>query len=97
MLYGLLDIRVDIKARKLYSWTRILITGAAGFIGFHLAQSLLLLGFNIVGVDNLSDYYDVRLKKSRLLLLQSHPNFCFEYLNIADESGMLRLFEKSAT
>ena len=73
--------------------TRILITGVAGFIGFHLAQYLLMLGFSVVGVDNLTDYYDVYLKKARLSKLMQFPEFCFEKLNIADAAGMLSLFE----
>ena len=73
--------------------TRILITGVAGFIGFHLARYLLMQGLFVIGVDSLTHYYDTALKKSRLALLQHFPNFCFENLNIADAAGMARLVE----
>ena len=48
----------------------VLVTGAAGFIGFHLSQKLCNLGYRVVGIDNINDYYDVNLKQSRLNLLQ---------------------------
>jgi UDP-glucuronate 4-epimerase len=56
---------------------RVLVTGAAGFIGFHLSKRLLLEGKNVVGIDNLNDYYDVNLKKSRLAILKKYDNFTF--------------------
>ena len=70
----------------------ILVTGAAGFIGFHVAQRLLNAGQAVVGIDNLNDYYDVRLKESRLALLTSHPLFQFHRLDIADRPAMEGLF-----
>jgi UDP-glucuronate 4-epimerase len=70
----------------------ILITGAAGFIGFHLALRLLLEGKIIVALDNLSDYYDVNLKKARLEQLTNFAAFAFHHLNLADRGGMERLF-----
>ena len=54
---------------------KILVTGAAGFIGYHLTKSLLNDGFTVLGVDNLNDYYDVELKQARLNQLISHQNF----------------------
>lgn len=72
--------------------TRILITGVAGFVGFHLARFLLMQGLTVVGVDSLNDYYDVRLKKARLSQLMRFSNFCFKQLNIADAAGMTSLF-----
>lgn len=72
--------------------TAVLITGAAGFIGFHTAQRLLAQGRRIVGVDNFSPYYDVQLKKDRLAQLLDHPNFSFVELNIADKPTMEKLW-----
>ena len=54
---------------------KILITGSAGFIGFHLAERLLLQRYDIIGFDNLNDYYDVHLKEDRLDLLKKHKNY----------------------
>lgn len=71
---------------------KILLTGAAGFIGFHTSQRLLARGDEVVGVDNLNDYYDPKLKEARLALLNKHANFHFEKQDIADREGMARLF-----
>lgn len=71
---------------------RILVTGAAGFIGFHLARRLLARGDKIVGLDNLNNYYDVSLKRSRLALLEGRPNFRFVKLDLSDRPAMERLF-----
>ena len=57
----------------------VLITGTAGFIGYHVAKALLDRGDEIIGVDNLNKYYDVRLKEARLALLQAKTNFTFHY------------------
>lgn len=62
---------------------RVIVTGAAGFIGYHVAERLLARGNTVVGVDNLSDYYDVRLKNARLGRLCTHENFSFELLDLA--------------
>ncbi|MBF2000485.1 MAG: NAD-dependent epimerase [Synechococcales cyanobacterium M58_A2018_015] len=70
----------------------ILVTGAAGFIGFHVSQRLLEQGHHVVGIDNLNDYYDVNLKLSRLIRLQSQPQFQFHKLDLADRLGMESLF-----
>ena len=59
---------------------KILVTGAAGFIGFHLCRKLLDLGHQVLGIDNLNDYYDVTLKQARLSQLVNHPNFEFQKL-----------------
>jgi len=70
----------------------ILVTGAAGFIGMHVAARLLQAGHNVTGVDNLSDYYDVRLKEARLNLLHPCPNFRFLKMDLADGEKVNELF-----
>lgn len=75
---------------------RILVTGAAGFIGFTLSTSLLRRGDEVTGLDNLNDYYDVNLKKARLAQLQQHENFSFAPLDIADREAIPRLFAKDS-
>lgn len=71
---------------------RYLVTGAAGFIGFHVAQQLLAAGHQVVGVDNLNDYYEVSLKEARLAKLAGEPGFTFQKLDIADRAGVAALF-----
>ncbi|HSG71493.1 MAG TPA: SDR family NAD(P)-dependent oxidoreductase, partial [Planctomycetaceae bacterium] len=73
--------------------TRILVTGAAGFIGFHLTQRLLARGDEVVGLDDLNDYYDVTLKAARLVQLNGRDGFQFVKLNVADRDRMTNLFE----
>lgn len=72
----------------------ILVTGAAGFIGFHLAKQLLELGHDVIGFDNLNDYYDVSLKKSRLEELSKHQYFTFIHGDLADASAVNALFRE---
>jgi UDP-glucuronate 4-epimerase len=71
---------------------KILVTGVAGFIGFHLAKKLLESGNQVYGVDNLNNYYDVGLKQARLEQLLPYPRFTFEYLDISDRSLTANLF-----
>ena len=71
----------------------IFITGAAGFIGFHVAKTLLARGEIIIGVDNLNDYYDVSLKQARLNVLLSQDRFNFHKINIADKNGLDPIFD----
>ena len=78
------------------SMRKILVTGAAGFIGFHLSQRFLDAGDTVVGIDNLNDYYDVNLKKSRLARLENHRRFRFIRMDIADREGISALFKKEA-
>jgi len=70
---------------------KFLVTGAAGFIGFHACKRLLEAGHEVVGIDNMNDYYDVNLKQSRLDLLES-PLFSFHKIDLADREGMAQLF-----
>lgn len=72
----------------------IMITGAAGFIGSTLALKLLARGDSVYGIDNLNDYYDVRLKEARLARLTPNPKFRSQKLDIADREGMARLFRE---
>ncbi len=69
-----------------------LVTGAAGFIGFHVAERLLAAGHQVTGLDNLNDYYDVNLKLSRLALLRAHSAFHFVKGELADRTMMADLF-----
>ena len=71
----------------------ILVTGAAGFIGFHLSQRLLERGDRVIGLDNLNEYYDVQLKHDRLAQIQSHPNFTFVRADLEEKDKVFSLFE----
>ena len=73
---------------------RVLVTGAAGFIGFHTTQRLLAHGDEVVGLDNLNPYYDVTLKQARLAQLTKAPGFRFVQIDLADQPAMAELFRK---
>lgn len=75
---------------------KILVTGAAGFVGFHTITRLLGAGHEVVGIDNLNAYYDVGLKQGRLALLKDRPGFSFTKLDLADRAGMASLFQEHA-
>ncbi len=72
----------------------ILVTGAAGFIGFHVAQRLLQGGHQVVGLDSINDYYDPRLKEARLAILRNDQNFSFEKIDLADRAATGDIFER---
>ena len=72
-----------------------LVTGAAGFIGFHLSRRLLERGDSVIGIDNLNAYYDVNLKKARLCKLEGIPKFTFHKLDLADREEVNRLFAEN--
>ena len=71
---------------------KIIITGAAGFIGFHLSKKLLLKKYEILGIDNLNSYYSVKLKKDRLKILKKFKNFKFKKTSLEDKEKILKLF-----
>src|SRR5512132_683764 len=73
---------------------RILVTGAAGFIGFHVARRLLERGEHVVGLDNFNTYYDVKLKEARAAILAEHRNFGMVRSDLADIDAMQGLFTR---
>ena len=70
----------------------IVVTGAAGFIGSQVSQQLLEQGYEVIGIDNLNDYYDLRIKEWRLSLLNSHPNFVFYRADIENLDAIRIIF-----
>jgi UDP-glucuronate 4-epimerase len=74
--------------------SKILITGAAGFIGFHLSSLLLDKGLQVVGIDNINDYYDINLKEGRLALLTKKDNFIFHKIDLKDKAAIDELFNQ---
>jgi UDP-glucuronate 4-epimerase len=75
---------------------KILVTGAAGFIGFHTSKKLIDSGYDVVGLDNINDYYDVNLKKNRLKILQDYERFTLYKINLEDQSAVENLFKKES-
>jgi nucleoside-diphosphate-sugar epimerase len=72
----------------------VLVTGAAGFIGFHMTERLLSQGRRVIGLDIVNSYYDPRLKESRLEILTRHSNFAFTKLDLTDRTAIKLLFEQ---
>jgi UDP-glucuronate 4-epimerase len=72
----------------------LLITGSAGFIGYHLAARMLEAGERVIGIDNVNDYYDPALKRARLARLEARPGFSFHRLDVADYDGVLSLVDQ---
>src|SRR5438270_185859 len=73
---------------------RVAVTGAAGFIGFHLSKRLVDEGYQVLGIDNFNDYYSVRLKEARAAELDKSPRFCSARLDIADASSVTKAFSE---
>ncbi|MBU8918671.1 NAD-dependent epimerase [Bacillus sp. FJAT-29953] len=73
----------------------ILVTGAAGFIGFHLSKRLLDENYHVIGVDNLNEYYDVRLKNDRLNILKKNANFKFYKIDLANQESLIQIFKSN--
>lgn len=71
---------------------KLLVTGVAGFIGFHLSNKLLQMGVEVIGIDNINDYYDVELKQARLTQLKNYHNFQFYKLDVSDRTTIAELF-----
>jgi len=78
------------------SLRKILITGSAGFIGFHLAKKLINLGHSVTGIDNLNEYYDVSLKHSRLNILKTLPGFDFHEIDLVNAKAINQLFSEKS-
>ena len=75
---------------------KILVTGAAGFIGFHTSKQLLDSGYDVIGLDNLNNYYDINLKKDRLKILQEYDRFTFHKIDLKDQGEVESLFKKES-
>ncbi|MCJ7771979.1 MAG: GDP-mannose 4,6-dehydratase, partial [Desulfobacterales bacterium] len=76
-------------------YKRVLITGAAGFIGFHLSRRLLNDGYHVAGIDNINPYYEIKLKESRLEILNEFKGFSFYRVDISDAKGMKAVFDNN--
>ena len=72
----------------------LVITGSAGFIGFHLSLKLLKKGYQVIGIDNLNNYYDVKLKKDRNKILKEYKNYIFKKIDIKNSKELNRIFKK---
>jgi len=88
----LIDSRKENK--EIFSTMKILITGAAGFIGFHISKRLLETGFEVIGLDNLNDYYDINLKEDRLKILKESESFTFYKKDLEDKKSVGQIFQE---
>jgi len=75
---------------------KILVTGSAGFIGFHTSKRLLDSGYDVIGLDNLNNYYDINLKKDRLKILQEYDGFTFYKIDLKNQGEVESLFKKES-
>ncbi|MEQ8423617.1 MAG: NAD-dependent epimerase/dehydratase family protein, partial [Cyclobacteriaceae bacterium] len=75
---------------------QVLVTGAAGFIGFHLSNRLIEAGYTVVGLDNLNPYYEISLKEARLKILENLEGFEFVKLDLAEKAGLDELFQANS-
>ncbi|MCL0045166.1 NAD-dependent epimerase [Nitrospinaceae bacterium] len=75
---------------------KILVTGSAGFIGFHTSKQLLDSGYDVIGLDNLNNYYDIKLKKNRLKILQEYDKFAFHKIDLKDQGEVESFFKKES-
>lgn len=83
----MIELRVEMKEK-------ILITGAAGFVGFHLSSLLLDKSYQLIGIDNLNDYYDPQLKEDRLVILNQHNNFRFHKIDLKEKPSVDEIFDQ---
>ena len=74
----------------------LVITGSAGFIGFHLSLKLLKKGYQVIGIDNLNNYYDVKLKKDRNKILKEYKNYIFKKIDIKNLKELNRILKKKS-
>ena len=79
-----------------YKYKKVMVTGVAGFIGFHLAQRLLKDGCHVTGIDNLNTYYDVRLKEARLKILKGKKNFTFYKMDLCNRKDFEKFLQTSS-
>jgi len=92
------EILINGSNRRLamnFKFNTVLVTGAAGFIGFHLSKRLLENGCRVTGIDNMNDYYDVRLKEARLEQLKPHSDFSLFKTDLADREGLEKIFKET--